>query len=432
MSHYRKVAGYQSRLAQAKRDAKEKHPYPNDQHLLQHPNPTAFEGDFGMKERILDLATAKTKKYYSRKKRGELITVNHWGQRKLLMSEIEFLTRCTEPGKTFTIVYAGAAPGSHTNYLADMFPDCKFVLVDPAPFVAEETKQIKIIKGYMTDEIAEEYKDTENVMFVSDIRTANPRVMSAAQVEERVKIDNQMQVDWIEKMNPIGSLLKFRCPYYDEKEHKKIKEELKEGEKDTYLYYEYYKGDVYLPVWGPQSTTECRLYVPKDREMIDYDIKRFEEQLFYFNNETRVMFYPHNVKSPGLDHCFDCRSEVKILRDYLAKFKDVKEPDLDKEVEKMIPVISEKVATGRSGRTLQFIEPTRSDFVPDHDFAIEKAYSRKLVGNAPDQRKIKGKKRCRGERGDNEDDNRYKSRRASEGGRKRRILVAKRKDRQSL
>jgi len=321
MSNYLAVAGFQNRLVQLKLDTeKNGHPYPIDTHLLQHPNPRKIDELFDIKLRLLDHLTAPTKKYYSRKKRGEMITVNHWGQRKLLMSEIEFLTRCVEPIGDFTVIYAGAAPGSHTNYLADMFPNCHFVLVDPAPFVAWETDKVSIIQDYMTEEIAERYKDTPNVLFVSDIRTANPRVMSPAEVEERVKVDNQLQIDWIEKMDPEASLLKFRCPYYDPKEHEKFKQNLKEGEEDTYLNYKYYKGDIYLPVWGRQSTTETRLYVPKRREMMNYEIKRYEGQCFYFNTETRVMYYPHDIKVPGLDHCFDCRSEVKIVEDYLRKF----------------------------------------------------------------------------------------------------------------
>ncbi len=40
-------------------------------------------------------------------------SVNHWGQRKLLLSEIEFLTLYSE--KNDNVIYAGAAPGTHTE-----------------------------------------------------------------------------------------------------------------------------------------------------------------------------------------------------------------------------------------------------------------------------------------------------------------------------
>ena len=44
----------------------------------------------------------------------------HWGQRKLLLSEIEFLTLYAAPGDL--VLYAGAAPGGHIPYLARPLP----------------------------------------------------------------------------------------------------------------------------------------------------------------------------------------------------------------------------------------------------------------------------------------------------------------------
>jgi hypothetical protein len=60
--------------------------------------------------------------------------VNHWGQRKLLLSEIEFLTDWAPLDRDSIVVYAGAAPGTHIAFLAEMFPRLSFVLVDPSEF----------------------------------------------------------------------------------------------------------------------------------------------------------------------------------------------------------------------------------------------------------------------------------------------------------
>ena len=70
-------------------------------------------------------------------------STNHWGQRKLLLSEIEFLSifipqlRARQPPpKRIVVVYAGAAPGTHIPYLYDAFDnrsgDLQFALFDPA------------------------------------------------------------------------------------------------------------------------------------------------------------------------------------------------------------------------------------------------------------------------------------------------------------
>lgn len=54
----------------------------------------------------------------------------HWGQRKLLMSEIDLLLRC--PRQPYTIVYPGSAHGNHLFVLLDLFPEVTFMLWDPA------------------------------------------------------------------------------------------------------------------------------------------------------------------------------------------------------------------------------------------------------------------------------------------------------------
>ena len=63
-------------------------------------------------------------------------------QRKLLLSEIEFLTMYAEPEDT--MVYAGAAPGNHTEYLSSLFPLVNMVLVDPNKFQCAETDRITV------------------------------------------------------------------------------------------------------------------------------------------------------------------------------------------------------------------------------------------------------------------------------------------------
>jgi hypothetical protein len=53
----------------------------------------------------------------------------HWGQRKLLLTEILFFTLHGKPNTT--VIYAGAAPSDHMLFLSKMFKSYHFVLVDP-------------------------------------------------------------------------------------------------------------------------------------------------------------------------------------------------------------------------------------------------------------------------------------------------------------
>jgi hypothetical protein len=59
--------------------------------------------------------------------------------------------------------------------------------------------------------------------------------------------------------------------------------------------------------------------------MKSWNNKEYEDQLFYFNTKARPAVYPHGVEGSGLDHCYDCTSEVAILKQWVAK----NQPDLE-------------------------------------------------------------------------------------------------------
>jgi hypothetical protein len=242
-------------------------------------------------------------KYHRRE--NEIKTTLHWGQRKLLLTEIEFLTMFAKKGDI--IVYAGAAGGKHIPYLAKMFPEVTFDLWDPNPFSIKETEQIKIFNEYFTEDVAKKYSENgDKILFMSDIRTADTNKLDAEEIEEYVFNDMKMQQDWHETIKPKRSMLKFRLPW--------------DSGKTKYL-----KGDIYFQVWAPQTSTETRLITDKivngKIKYHEYDNTKYESQCMYFNNVTRVSLYPHNVKGDGIDYCYDCRGEVYILEKYFLKYK---------------------------------------------------------------------------------------------------------------
>jgi cap2 methyltransferase len=240
------------------------------------------------------------RKYYVRK--NEEKSVNHWGQRKLLCSEIEFLTKFTEKDVAVNVVYAGAAPGTHIEYLSMMFPMVKFILYDPANFTVKENDKIEIHQEFFTDEVAAKFTN-QNVLFICDIRSVDFRKNTEKETETQIQHDMDSQMKWHQIMKPNHSILKFRLSW-------------KPG-KTSYL-----AGDLHLPVWGPQSTTEIRLVAEKNAAIIEYDNTKIEQQMFYFNTSTRVARYQHNIECSveGIDHCYDCSAEIFILTEYLKKF----------------------------------------------------------------------------------------------------------------
>merc|ERR1711907_857628 len=107
-------------------------------------------------------------------------------------------------------------------------------------------------------------------------------------------------------INPEASFLKFKLPW-------------------TKGSTKYLDGSIYLPIWGPVTTSETRMVAKGDAGMKDWDNTQYESQMFHFNTHTRVALYPHPVESEhvaaeGICHCFDCTSELHVLKKYLLKF----------------------------------------------------------------------------------------------------------------
>jgi hypothetical protein len=236
-------------------------------------------------------------------------TVEHLGQRKLLLSEIEFLTHNLKEGDT--VVYAGSAPGVHLVIIADMFPGIKLILYDPnrfVPVVKSITKEV--YTEYFTDKIATKLASEipgEKMLFISDIRTEP--------TDAGVTKDMKMQQKWIEIMKPRKSLLKCRLPYGKGK-------------------FTYFKGKFWIQCFAPQTSTETRLELEGVPEMVEYDNKKYEDQMFYFNTMKRAMYYKHRMTSLGYDHCYDCSAELFILREYVkSKFTSLSVEELKKKID---------------------------------------------------------------------------------------------------
>jgi len=263
----------------------------------------------------------------------------HWGQRKLLMSEILFFSKILNyKDEERTVVYIGAATGTHIILLTSMFPNLKFDLYDPNDFdnVLRGNKNINIYQQFFTHKEAEKYKD-KNVIFISDIRTIPEGFRQKEGVyvdamEETMK-NQEAQKQYIQIMNPYFSMLKFKCPYPEEGKSK---------------YYKYLKGIVYKQVWAPVISAESRLIISqKDNYTeINYNIIKHERQLAYFNLSRQIDFSNEkidfmnislkdfwnnlvtNVKIFNLDFYL----ELFIIHDYYKKFFNA-EIALDKYME---------------------------------------------------------------------------------------------------
>lgn len=223
----------------------------------------------------------------------------HWGQFKLLISEIEFLTSINTTISNI-VVYAGAAPGDHIPYLAKMFPNILFILYDPLRFKIVPTPNIIIRQEFFTDKIAEMYRGM-GIIFISDIRLAEERTTRKfIQHENQIKIDNQTQKEWLMMMQPTEALLKFRTPFL-------------EGHTD------YFDGDVWFQSFAPSLSAETRLKI-KPGKFKRYNHQQHEEQLFYFNTLYRNKNFLDYNSFFGVN--YDTYLAYVVLKGYLEKVKN--------------------------------------------------------------------------------------------------------------
>ena len=290
--------------------------------------------------RILTPDAPKSEIYISKSNVEGQFSVSHWGQMKLLMSEIEFLTPYF--GESLVVVYVGAAPGVHIPLLAELFDTFAFELYDPAPFGIQETEKIRIFNVKFTADLASEifvrFKDNPSkLIFISDIRTAPSQDEDALRETDtgsfcrisqaRIKRDMDSQKEWHLLMQPRRSMLKFRLPW--------------EAGSTTYL-----AGSIHFSVWGPIYSHETRLITferPNHLGESSYDHITYMLQLSYFNTVTRTCLYSpdpyhedleyschHRCREvqtkrqpfvTAIDHCYDCTAHLHIVTRYvLAKF----------------------------------------------------------------------------------------------------------------
>ena len=236
-------------------------------------------------------------------------TTCHWGQRKLFASELEFLSNYYE--KNDTVIYIGSAPGTHLVLLSELFPELSFILYDPREFDKQLylNPKFTIFQKFFGDGDALRYKD-QNYLLVSDIRTAELETDEDSWIERKVASDMRYQQRWYNLMQPKKALFKFRLPFLNPGNPV-----LTQG-RTTFNYLD---GDVYIQAYPRQLSAETRL-VPNGKTK-EWDLKAYEDAMFTHNIFFRINFYPYSEKVDGLDHCFDCASEVSIWKTYIEKTK---------------------------------------------------------------------------------------------------------------
>lgn len=231
--------------------------------------------------------------------RVDVVKGLHYGQRKLILSEIEFLSALLQQSTTsalpLLVVYAGAANGSHLPFLFHLFPEVRFVLIDPAPFcdavlrISESLHPVvEIIEGYCTDELCmrlkRDYSSSYRLVLVSDIRSGVPCRSTNREHTAMIMRDNAWQRGWYGSLGAECAMLKFHPPYPRVQDPASPKYE---ADDDTPSSIDYIDGALLWGVWAPKSSSEVRLVVYGELKERTYDTVEFEEQCYHYNTTGR-------------------------------------------------------------------------------------------------------------------------------------------------
>lgn len=223
----------------------------------------------------------------------------HWGQRKLLVSELDFLERRAE-GRT-QVIYLGAASGIHLVPLMHLMQEKveRWHLIDPASFVEELHKlvNVEIHNCLATVElvqsiVAAQVKGTK-FLIISDIRSATDDVS--------IEKDMILQREICRIVRPDAALLKFRLAFRDGETH-------------------YFDGKLHMQCWAPEASTELRLEVWNFDSVKKYENKLLEGKMNFHNTYTRGKLF----EIGGYFYCHDCACEYDIFLAHTGGHKSTK------------------------------------------------------------------------------------------------------------
>lgn len=231
----------------------------------------------------------------------------HKGQRKLFLCELFYLTKIHELGLVkpdTTVVYVGAGPGHHLVDLISLFPSFTYHLYDTRfDDALTKMKNVKLHLQFFTIDDCEKYVG-KNIIFISDIRHPSMgdfNEPSAAQNPIIVR-DQTMQAEWVRKIKPYATLLKFRLPWLDADQP-----------------YKYLDGQIYIQPYAPRNSTETRLLITDPDSEKSYSCKDYEDRMFFVNRVLRHLYGHRNIS-----HNFDY-AMMEYICDYYKKIMKSKE-----------------------------------------------------------------------------------------------------------
>ena len=353
-------------------------PFVTDMHLYGESEDHTNVEEWPLHE-VINFETDRMEPY--RSTRGLFKSGIAWGQRKLLMAEIDFLTAKANPKEPVVAIYVGAAPFNHGLVLLDWFPNMKFVLVDPRvdewdkrldAYTEKQTDKPKIVikSVEFNPDLARQVGlwfsgngdnsdlDTEDpvlspkviadiikmrefvggikkVFFISDIRRGSYESYGFVANEFMIHEDMTWQKEWAQIIHDKLATLEVQSESTSETQTSSSKISFWCSFKFRLPFvmeiggpiYRYGKGELHTQPWSRLTSAELRLWWNPAEGEDGYDKKKLEDIMMYHNHHLRAASYgPPGVA--GYCKCHDCHYEIDIIRRYMAKFASRVDPNL--------------------------------------------------------------------------------------------------------
>jgi len=203
--------------------------------------------------------------------------------------------------------------------------------------------RVFFVEEYFTNSIAEYVANASKrypnikTAFWSDIRTNVDGNREPGDLD--IVLNSAWMYSWVKIMEPTVSMLKFRVPYFNDRDIQldfdRFKDSFdsaaelgcdfriptwKEGK------FTFFKGTINLQAWMGSISTETRLIVTKEsvinNELVQYDLKEYEDKFMFYERIERLALLHENPNADpeiGFDNCNDCAIENVVWTEYKAK-----------------------------------------------------------------------------------------------------------------
>jgi len=213
----------------------------------------------------------------------------HWGQRKLMITEIRFLTECVSVGGSdmISVLYAGCRPGWHISGLLDLFPTVKILGIDLEPPGSDLHPRFEYAQMRLEDVPPETFQMVDHM--IADIGTSR----SLNEISDHLHI----MVEAGRKVRRT-SMIKLRLDHME----------------DSILIPE---GDIHLSPWRGRFSDECRLVFDSGAHLRFLNTGLMRRRMYYFNRHCRTSVQRGRESLLIACPCHDCNLETAILQRHL-------------------------------------------------------------------------------------------------------------------